>query len=59
MLNPSQPRNPADDFEPEYLLCARYHDGERDDRGYATTAWVPMHVLENIEDPYEQLASKV
>ena len=39
MLSQSQLRNTMnkEDHEPEYLLCAKLHDDDFDDRGYVTT----------------------
>lgn len=59
LLNASQLRNPSDEEEPEYLLCAMFHDDAQDDRGYVTTVWTPMSVLQSIEDPHDELAAKV
>ena len=61
-MNNAQLRNtlPPEDQQAEFLLCAKFHDEIHDnDRGYVTTQWTPLHVLESIEDPYAGLAGCV
>ena len=47
-----------DDYEPEYLLHARWHEDGDDSRGYVTTAWATTGMLDEI-DASVMLAAKV
>ena len=50
MLSQSQLRNTMnkEDHEPEYLLCAKLHDDDFDDRGYVTTLWTTVTMLKTL-----------
>ena len=58
MLSQSQLRNTMDkeDHEPEYLLCAKLHDDDFDDRGYVTTLWTTVTMLKTLQEPPAALA---
>lgn len=38
-----------DDYEPQFLLFAKFHDNDADYSGYITTAWTPLSMLETID----------
>jgi hypothetical protein len=58
MLSQSQLRNTMnkEDHEPEYLLCAKLHDDDFDDRGYVTTLWTTVTMLKTLQEPPAALA---
>ena len=58
MLSQSQLRNTMnqEDHEPEYLLCAKLHGDDFDDRGYVTTLWTTVTMLKTVQEPPAALA---
>ena len=57
MLSQSQLRNTMhkEDHEPEYLLCAKLHDDDFDDRGYVTSIWTSVTMLQTLQEPQAAL----
>ena len=58
MLSQSHLRNTMnkEDHEPEYLLCAKLHDDDFDDRRYVTTLWTTVTMLKTLQEPPAALA---
>ena len=49
----------SDDYELEYLLHATFHmdtDENPDQFGYTSTAWTPVALLEDYDNPEQRLA---
>ena len=40
-----------EEHELEYLLCAKFHDDDFDDRGYVITIWTSVTMLKTLQEP--------